>query len=90
MIVAAQQGQDVKIVNITSRSLADLVVIGGRVLGIGTGAALEQVDTQAAETALAEAQVALSFPDSYIAAAACAHLMSGLLQHPRSRSTGNG
>jgi ATP-dependent Clp protease ATP-binding subunit ClpC len=52
------------------------------VLGIGTGAALERVDTQAAETALAEALVALSLPDSYAAAAACAHLMSGLLQHP--------
>ena len=43
----------------TSLDVADLVVIGGRVLGIGTGAALEQVDPQAAETALAEAPVAL-------------------------------
>jgi prophage maintenance system killer protein len=67
---------------VTALDVADLVVIGGRVLGIGTGAALEQVDTQAAETALAEAPVALSLPDSYVAAAACAHLMSGLLQHP--------
>lgn len=66
----------------TSLDVADLVVIGGRVLGIGTGAALEQVDPQAAETALAEAPVPLSLPDSYAAAAACAHLMSGLLQHP--------
>jgi len=67
---------------VTSLDVADLVVIGGRVLGIGTGAALEQVDTRAAETALAEAMVALSLPDSYVAAVACAHLMSGLLQHP--------
>lgn len=66
----------------TSLDVADLVVIGGRVLGIGTGAALEQVDPQAAETALAEASVPLSLPDSYAAAAACARLMSGLLQHP--------
>jgi prophage maintenance system killer protein len=67
---------------VTSLDVADLVVIGGRVLGIGTGAALEQVDPQAAETALAEAPVPLSLPDSYAAAAACAGLMSGLLQHP--------
>jgi prophage maintenance system killer protein len=67
---------------VTSLDVADLVVIGGRVLGIGPGAALEQVDPQAAETALAEATVALSLADSYVAAAACAHLMSGLLQHP--------
>jgi prophage maintenance system killer protein len=67
---------------VTALDVADLVVIGGRVLGIGTGAALEQVDPRAAETALAEAPVALSLPDSYAAAAACAHLMSGLLQHP--------
>jgi prophage maintenance system killer protein len=67
---------------VTSLDVADLVVIGGHVLGIGPGAALEQADTQAAETALAEATVALSLADSYVAAAACAHLMSGLLQHP--------
>jgi len=67
---------------VTSLDVADLVVIGGRVLGIGTGAALDQVDTLAAETALAEAQVALSLPDCYAAAAACARLMGGLLQHP--------
>jgi len=67
---------------VTALDVADLVVIGGRVLGIGTGAALEQVDTQAAVSALAEAPVALALPDSYAAAAACAHLMSGLLQHP--------
>jgi len=62
--------------------VADLVVIGGRVLGIGTAAALQQLDPQAAETALAEAPLLLSLPDSYAAAAACARLMSGLLQHP--------
>ncbi len=67
----------------TSLDVADLVVIGGRVLGIGTTAALERLDPQAAETALAEAPMLLSLPDSYAAAAACAGLMSGLLQHPR-------
>jgi ATP-dependent Clp protease ATP-binding subunit ClpC len=67
---------------VTALDVADLVVIGGQVLGIGTGAALEQIDPQAAETALAEAPVPLSLPDSYAAAAACAHLMNGLLQHP--------
>ena len=66
----------------TALDVADLVVIGGQVLGIGTGAALEQIDPQAAEAALAEAPVPLSLPDSYAAAAACAHLVSGLLQHP--------
>ncbi|HLH59559.1 MAG TPA: Clp protease N-terminal domain-containing protein [Streptosporangiaceae bacterium] len=66
----------------TALNVADLVVIGGRVLGIGTGAALERVDPRAAETALAEAPALLSLPDSYAAAAACAHLMNGLLQHP--------
>ena len=74
----------------TSLDVADVVVIGGRVLGIATGAALERVDPQAAETALAEAPVPLSLPDSYAAAAACAGLMRGLLQHPRSLSTGSG
>jgi prophage maintenance system killer protein len=67
---------------VTPLDVADLVVIGGRVLGIGTGAALEQLDPQAAATALAEAPVLASLPDSYAAAAACAGLMSGLLQHP--------
>jgi Clp amino terminal domain, pathogenicity island component len=67
---------------VTALDVADLVVIGGRVLGIGTAAALEQVDPQAARTALAESPVQLSLPDSYAAAAACAGLMSGLLQHP--------
>lgn len=66
----------------TSLDVADLVVIGGRVLGIGTDAALEQVDAQAAQTALAAAPVLISLPDRYAAAAACAGLMSGLLQHP--------
>jgi prophage maintenance system killer protein len=67
---------------VTSLDVADLVVIAGRVLGIETGAALEQVDTQAAETALAEAPAPLVLPDSYAAAAACAYLMRGLLRHP--------
>jgi hypothetical protein len=67
---------------VTALDVADLVVIGGQVLGIGTGAALKQVDTQAAGTALAEAPVPPSLPDSYVAATACANLISGLLQHP--------
>ena len=54
----------------TALDVADLVVIGGQVIGIGTGAALEQMDPQAAEAALAEAPVPLSLPDSYAAAAA--------------------
>lgn len=66
----------------TALDVADVVVIGGRVLGIGTGAALAQVDPQAAETALAGAPELPSLPDSYAAAAICAGLMSGLLQHP--------
>jgi hypothetical protein len=64
----------------TALDVADLVVIGGRVLGIGAGAALKLADTTAAETALAGAPVRL--PDCYTAAACCAHLMSGLLEHP--------
>jgi prophage maintenance system killer protein len=67
---------------VTSLDVADLVVIAGRVLGIETGAALERVDTLAAETALAEAPAPLALPDSYAAAAACAYLMRGLLRHP--------
>jgi hypothetical protein len=67
---------------VTALDVADLVVIGGRVLGIGTGAALKQVDAQAAGTALAEAPVPPSLPDSYVAATACANLISGLMQHP--------
>jgi prophage maintenance system killer protein len=66
---------------VTALDVADLVVIGGQVLGIGPRAALELIDPQAAEAALAEAPVPVSLPDSYAAAAACAHLMSGLLQH---------
>jgi prophage maintenance system killer protein len=67
---------------VTSLDVADLVVIAGRVLGINTAAVLDQVDTQAAETALAEAPVPLAIADSYAAAAACAGLICGLLRHP--------
>jgi prophage maintenance system killer protein len=67
---------------VTPLDVADLVVIGGRVLGIGTGAALEQLDPRAAEAALAEAPMPLSLPGSYAAAASCARLINGLLQHP--------
>ena len=38
--------------------VAGLVVIAGQVLGIGTDAALSQVDIPAAEAALAEARLA--------------------------------
>jgi prophage maintenance system killer protein len=67
---------------VTSLDVADLVVITGRVLGIKPGAALEQIDAQAAETALAETPAPLTLPDSYAAAAACARLIRGLLRHP--------
>jgi prophage maintenance system killer protein len=67
---------------VTSLDVADLVVIGGQVLGIGTGAALKRVDPRAAQSALDEAPMTLSLPDNYAVAAACAHLMSGLLRHP--------
>jgi prophage maintenance system killer protein len=67
---------------VTALDIADVILIGGRVLGIGTGAALEQVDQQAAAAALADAPALSALPDSYAAAAVCAGLMSGLLQHP--------
>jgi ATP-dependent Clp protease ATP-binding subunit ClpC len=67
---------------VTSLDIADLVVIAGRVLGIRPLAALEQVDTRAAETALAEAPAPVALPDSYAAAAASARLMRSLLRHP--------
>jgi ubiquinone/menaquinone biosynthesis C-methylase UbiE len=52
---------------VTSLDAADLVAIAGRVLGIKTGAALEQVDTQADATALAEAPAPLALPDHDLA-----------------------
>lgn len=66
----------------TALDVADLVVIAGRVLGIGTDAALDRADTLAAETALARAPLPPALSDSYAAAAACAHLIGGLLAHP--------
>jgi hypothetical protein len=49
--------------------VAGLVVIAGQVLGIGTDAALSQLDIAAAESALAEAR--LAGPDA--ASAATSH-----------------
>ncbi|HET9081461.1 MAG TPA: hypothetical protein VFO01_13245 [Trebonia sp.] len=66
---------------------ADLVVIAGQTLGIGTGAALAQVDVSAAQTALAKAraprweQVRAGSPDRATAAAACIRLVHALLNH---------
>ena len=64
--------------------VADLVVIAGRVLGPGPGAALNQIDLAAAEAALAEARLAhvelfnAGAADAGLAAAA---LMRALLRH---------
>jgi hypothetical protein len=66
---------------------ADLVVIAGRTLGIGTDAALAQLDIPAAEKALAEAALSGSgvpgadLPDPAAAAAAGIGLVSALLRH---------
>jgi hypothetical protein len=66
----------------TALHIADLVVIAGRVRGIGTDAALGQIDMAAAETALAEAQAPLPLTDRPAAAAACTSMVSALLRHP--------
>jgi Clp amino terminal domain, pathogenicity island component len=68
---------------------ADLVVIAGQVLGIGTDAALSRLDIPAAEAALAEARLtgheaarAAARPDTEAAGAAAVTLMHALLRHP--------
>jgi prophage maintenance system killer protein len=77
---------------VTVLDTADLVVIAGRVLGIGTDAALAQMDVTAARDALAEAalaraalagasQSAAPFRDRAAAAAAGAGLVHALLRH---------
>ena len=66
----------------TALDSADLVVIAGRVLGIGTDAALAQADLAAAETALAEATAPLPLTDRPAAAAACTSMVHELLRHP--------
>jgi hypothetical protein len=62
---------------------ADLVVIAGRVLGIGTDAALARIDLAAAQAALNEAAPTARRTRSgrAAAAAACTGLMDALLRH---------
>jgi hypothetical protein len=71
---------------VTAIDPADLVVIAGRTLGIGTDAALAQMDIGAAQDALAEALPAgqgrgTAFPDRAAAAAAGVGLVRALLRH---------
>jgi prophage maintenance system killer protein len=71
---------------VTALDPADLVVIAGRTLGIGTDAALAQMDIGAAQDALAEARPAgqghgTGFPDRAAAAAAGVGLVRALLRH---------
>ncbi|MGH3250381.1 MAG: hypothetical protein ACRDOI_29830, partial [Trebonia sp.] len=70
----------------TALDPADLVVIAGRTLGIGTDAALAQMDIAAARDALAEARPpggdpGAELPDRTTAAAAGVGLMRALLRH---------
>jgi hypothetical protein len=61
---------------------ADLVLIAGQILGIGTDDALSQLDVAAAQAALAEARIAGSaIVDQDTAAAAAIELMHALLHH---------
>jgi hypothetical protein len=64
--------------------VAGLVVVAGRVLGIGTDAALAQIDIPAAQAALAAATPgeALQEDRAASAAAAWARLVHALLRHP--------
>lgn len=73
---------------VTVLDTADLVVIAGRVLGIGTDAALAQMDVTAARAALAEVAEPRSGPvrpgpscDRATAAADGVRLMRALLRH---------
>jgi prophage maintenance system killer protein len=71
---------------VTALDAADLVVIAGRTLGIGTDAALAQMDIAAAQDALAEArppgqEPGTGFPDRAAAAAAGVGLVRALLRH---------
>jgi hypothetical protein len=62
--------------------VADLVVIAGQTLGIGTDAALSQLDVAAAQAALTEAQLTdCAITDQDMAAAAGIKLMHALLRH---------
>lgn len=60
--------------------VADLVVIAGRVLGVGPGAALDQVDLAAARAALAAAQP----PEAELIEAELTETGSAELDAPRS------
>jgi hypothetical protein len=68
---------------VTRLDTADLVVIAGRVLGIGTDAALARIDLAAAQAALDEAAPSGSRTgsDREAAAAASTRLMHALLRH---------
>jgi hypothetical protein len=66
----------------TALDVADLVVIAGQALGIGTGAALAQIDIATAQAALAEVPPARALPDHAAAAAAGIGLVHALLRHP--------
>lgn len=62
--------------------VADLVVIAGRTLGIGSDAALSQIDVAAAQAALTEARLTSSvIANQGTAAAAGIGLMHALLRH---------
>jgi prophage maintenance system killer protein len=62
--------------------VADLVVIAGQTLGIGTDAALGQLDVAAAQAALTEARLTgRAITDQDTAAVAGIRLMHALLRH---------
>jgi prophage maintenance system killer protein len=66
--------------------VADLVVIAGKTLGLGSQAALDRVDLGAAQTAVSEAAPAADSGDPALAAAA---LLAALIRHrPWDRDTG--
>jgi hypothetical protein len=74
---------------VRSLDAADLVVIAGRILGIGTDAALAQLDVTAAQAALAEADPWQDLRTAHLVgaldraavAAACVRLVHALLSH---------
>jgi hypothetical protein len=71
---------------VTALDAADLVVIAGRTLGIGTDAALARMDIDAAQDALAEARPngqrpGRALPDRAAAASAAVGLVRALLRH---------
>ena len=66
----------------TALDVADLVVIAGGVLGVGTDTALAQIDLPAADAALAHAALPAAPPGRVAAAAAFTRLVQGLLRHP--------